>query len=118
MTDPMIAYCGLNCIECPAYIAYQTNDEALRKKTAKKWSTPDFPVSAEDIDCIGCKSTKPPIFKWCSRCEVRSCAIEHEVVTCAHCSDYSCEKIDKLMKMLGDEAKNQLESIRKRLEHS
>jgi len=67
MTDPMIAYCSLNCIECPAYIAYQTDDEALRKETAKKWSTPDHPVSVEDIDCTGCKSTKPPIFNWCSK---------------------------------------------------
>ncbi len=115
MTDSMIAYCGLNCIECPAYIAYQTDDEALRKKTAKKWSTPDHPVSVEDIDCTGCKSTKPPIFNWCSRCEVRSCAIEHEAETCAHCADYSCEKIDKLIKMLGNEARNQLETIRKQL---
>ena len=118
MTDPMIVYCGLNCSECPALIAYKTDDEALRKETVKKWATPDNPVSVEDINCTGCKSTEPPIHSFCSRCEVRSCAIEHEVETCAHCPDYSCEKLDKIVELVGDEARNRLEKIRKQLSKS
>ena len=33
----LIAYCGINCENCPAYIAYNTNDDKLREKTAKQW---------------------------------------------------------------------------------
>jgi len=34
----MIAYCGLICNECPAYIAHKNDNEQLRIKTAKQWS--------------------------------------------------------------------------------
>ena len=30
----MIAYCGLNCTECPAYIATKANDDKLREEAA------------------------------------------------------------------------------------
>ena len=36
--NDMIAYCGLNCEKCDAFIATQNNDNALREKTAKLWS--------------------------------------------------------------------------------
>ena len=33
-----IAYCGLNCEECDAYIATINDDQALREKTARLWA--------------------------------------------------------------------------------
>ena len=36
--NKMIAFCGLDCTKCDAYIATQTNDDALRAQTAKLWS--------------------------------------------------------------------------------
>lgn len=33
----MIAYCGLDCEKCDAYLATINNDQALREKTAKLW---------------------------------------------------------------------------------
>jgi hypothetical protein len=33
-----LAMCGLDCAACPASIAYRTNDQALRVKTAAAWS--------------------------------------------------------------------------------
>ena len=36
--NKMIAYCGLNCEKCDAYIATINNDQELRKKTAKLWA--------------------------------------------------------------------------------
>jgi len=32
----MIAFCGLNCSECPAYLATKTGDDKKRIETAKK----------------------------------------------------------------------------------
>ena len=34
----MIAYCGLACEKCDAYLATLRDDQALREKTAKAWS--------------------------------------------------------------------------------
>ncbi len=33
--DNLIAYCGIDCAVCPAYIAKKNNDDALRQKTAQ-----------------------------------------------------------------------------------
>lgn len=34
----MIAYCGLDCEKCDAYIATIHDDQGLREKTAKLWA--------------------------------------------------------------------------------
>jgi len=34
----LTAYCGLNCADCPAYLAWKNNSDKLREETAKKWS--------------------------------------------------------------------------------
>jgi hypothetical protein len=34
-----ISYCGLLCNECPVYIATAKNDEQMRAKLAKEYST-------------------------------------------------------------------------------
>ena len=31
--------CGLNCEECPVFIATLKNDKELKAKSAKEWST-------------------------------------------------------------------------------
>jgi len=38
MSDEMLAYCGLVCTDCNAYIAKQNDDDELRRKTAEEWS--------------------------------------------------------------------------------
>ena len=108
-----IAYCGLNCKECPANIAKQTDDQELREKTAKAWSGPGFTVEANQVNCDGCHS-EGELFFHCHQCGVRSCAIEKGVNTCAECSEYPCaDKLEALWKMLGNpSAKTNLDSLR------
>ena len=36
--ENMIAFCGLDCSKCDAYIATRNDNQALREKTAKLWS--------------------------------------------------------------------------------
>ncbi len=106
------AYCGLNCVECPAYIAKMTNDDELRLNTAKRWNSPDFPVSKEDINCVGCKIEGEEHFKWCDKCSIRACAGKRNVETCAHCDDYICDSLKEWLTIAGDEARERLEKIR------
>jgi hypothetical protein len=105
------AYCGLNCRECNAYIATMNDDDELRTSVAKKWDSPDYLVSKEDINCIGCRIEPGAHFKWCGSCAVRKCASERGVETCAHCDDYVCSTLKEWLTMAGDEARERLEKI-------
>ena len=52
----MIAYCGLDCEKCDAYLATVNNDQELRKKTAKLWAELNHaPILPEHINCQGCR---------------------------------------------------------------
>jgi hypothetical protein len=78
MADEMIAYCGIVCTECPAFLAKKTDDDQLRKKTVQKWSTEEFPVTVDDINCDGCLS-EDELFMDAEECKIRPCAIEKSV---------------------------------------
>jgi Protein of unknown function (DUF3795) len=63
--EKLLAYCGINCDECPARIATVENDDALRQKTAEEWyklyanileSFGIHSLKPEDINCCGCRS--------------------------------------------------------------
>lgn len=94
--DKIIAYCGLNCSECPAYLATQADDLAALERVAAEWrvafNAPE--ITAAGIACDGClTSIGGRLSGYCSMCEIRACAIERNVVNCAYCADYGCEKL-------------------------
>ena len=95
----MIAYCGLNCFKCPAYIATQADDNKLRADCAHHWAEEyKLEVRPENIDCDGCKSEGKKFFV-CNSCGVRKCATEKGLDNCALCAEYACKKLKKLMSM-------------------
>ena len=93
--ERMIAYCGIVCTECPAFIATQKDDDDLRKQTAEFWSQQfNVDLKPDIINCKeGCLSDGDDIFGHCQVCEIRSCAKEKKVDNCAHCDEYACEKL-------------------------
>ncbi len=107
-TPELMAYCGLDCAACSAYIATQANDMPALTTLAQEW----FEGSTDHtiIMCDGCKSDQR-IMKWCRECPTRASAIEHGVDNCAHCEDYGCEKLLKVFEM-SPEAQTNLETIR------
>ena len=111
--EKMIAKCGIVCTECPAYIATQKNDDALRAETAKKWSEMfKADIKAADINCDGCQSESQRLFSYCQTCEIRKCAREKKAATCAACPEYSCAKLDAFLTQV-PEARKVLEGLRK-----
>ena len=91
----MIAYCGLDCAGCEAYLTTQANDEAAKQKLLEKWrvefDAPDMTMAA--VTCDGCTGTER-LGGYCQACAVRACAVEKGVETCAHCADYeTCETL-------------------------
>ena len=112
--DRMIAYCGLVCTECPAFVATQQNDNAKRKQVAEMWSKQyKMSVKPEDINCDGCISAGGQLLNYCSICDIRKCGQNHGVENCAYCVDYGCDKLTKFVTMVPD-AKATLENIRKK----
>lgn len=86
-----IAYCGLNCEKCDAYIATMNDDDELRKKTAKLWSKLNqTEILPEMINCEGCRfdGMKTPFCD--SICQIRQCALSKSVETCADCEKMKC----------------------------
>lgn len=54
--NKLIAYCGLDCEKCDAYIATKNDDRELREKTAKLWAELNHaPILPEHINCQGCR---------------------------------------------------------------
>jgi len=111
MSDKLISFCGLDCVECPAYIATQQQDEALLTKTAKRWSTAKRKIKPTDIRCDGCL-TGQRLACFCSECPVRLCAAERGVENCGYCVDYPCLTLLKVWKWLRTpKAKGRLDEI-------
>ena len=111
MDEKLIACCGLDCSACPAYIATKNDNDDLRKKTASGWGSDEFPVSAEDINCAGCRD-EALRWKFCQACGVRTCATGQGFATCAECADFACEKLEGILQMVGKEARARLEGLR------
>ena len=72
MEEVELAYCELDCEKCPAFIATANDDDALRQKTAKDWSSLYAEILAqvgivealkpEDINCGGVAALRLFIF--------------------------------------------------------
>ena len=100
--DRLIAYCGLICSECPAYLATQANERAELERVAAMWreefNAPN--ITAESILCDGCTATGHKS-GYSAECEIRACAMALNVTTCAHCADYGrrggCEKLEAFL---------------------
>ena len=86
-TNQLIGCCGLDCETCDARIATLTNDNTLREKTAALWTELNgVPITAEMINCIGCRmeGAKTP---FCDKlCPVHNCVREKGLNTCADCT--------------------------------
>lgn len=93
--NKMIAFCGLDCGKCDAYIATKNNDQALREKTAKLWAElNNAPILPEHINCEGCRVDGMKTVYCQNLCPIRICALRKGVETCGQCSDMEqCPKL-------------------------
>ena len=112
----ILAFCGLDCGTCEAYIATQANDREGLEKTAKKW-TEEYgakDITPEMCICDGCPSGKRLSTAHAIKCSIRLCASSRGVLTCAHCKDYKCETLNQFIQfapMIGEK----LEKIRQEI---
>ncbi len=110
--ESMTAYCGLQCDQCPTYVATLNDDDRARAKVADQWSRQFMPgLEATDINCDGCLTTAGRLFKHCGNCNIRECCMERGLQNCAHCPEYACEQLSRWFRMMPDTQKR-LEEIR------
>lgn len=84
----LIAYCGLDCEQCEAWKATLDNDNALREKVANEWSELNgVEITAQMINCDGCRvdGAKTPYCE--SMCPIRQCAVAKSCGTCGDCAE-------------------------------
>jgi hypothetical protein len=94
--EDRIAFCGINCSGCPAFVATQKDDDKEKAKVAARWSTPKYPFAADDVHCDGCLIPDGRLMSFCGDCDVRQCALDRRVGSCAHCDEYPCDRLDKV----------------------
>lgn len=109
----MIAYCGLDCEQCEAFIATKNNDDAMRTKVAADWAKAyHAPIRPEHINCTGCKAPGAKTYYCENLCEIRKCAKQRTVETCAECKEYSCDMLGRMF-AVAPQAKARLDALRR-----
>lgn len=104
----LIAYCGLDCEKCDAYIATINNDQKLREKTAEKWSKlNNILITPEQINCEGCRADGVKTLFCENLCGIRKCAIKKGFTTCGDCADLEkCQVVAMVVKNNAEALKN------------
>ena len=103
-----IAFCGLDCQKCDAYIATIHNDQELREKTAKLWSELNHTVILpEHINCEGCRADGVKTVFCSSICAIRQCALKKGLSTCGDCPDMEkCSTLGTIISSQPDALRN------------
>lgn len=113
-----MAYCGLLCDSCSIHLATLEQDEsrqrAMRKAIAGQIREHyGMDVQPEDItDCDGCRADTGRIYSGCVNCEIKKCARQKHLESCAFCSDFACDRLKDLF-TLDPDALSRLEEIRR-----
>lgn len=104
----MIAYCGLDCETCDAYLATIHDDQELREKTAKLWAELNqAPILPEHINCEGCRAEGVKTIYCESLCGIRQCAMQKGVTTCGGCPGVgTCQDVGEIISNSPDALKN------------
>lgn len=104
----MIAYCGLDCEKCPAFLATVNDDQTLREETAKLWAKlNNAPILPEHINCEGCRVDGIKTVYCDSLCSIRRCALDKGVTVCGDCPDMEkCQTVGTVFANNPDALKN------------
>jgi len=100
--DTMVSYCGLICNTCPIHLATLEQNKSkqlsMRSEITRTFMEQyGLSIRIEDVtDCDGCR-TGGRLFSGCAKCEIRRCAMERGLESCAFCLDYACENLQKLI---------------------
>lgn len=109
----LIAACGLDCAQCDAYQATQSNNLLALEAVVERWSQEYHAtgLTVENVQCDGCMTAGRKVGH-CSECKIRLCAIERGLENCSVCPDYACEELNAFFQMV-PQAQLKLDSLHK-----
>ncbi len=94
MATRIIAYCGIDCSDCDAYKATRTHDQTELERVATEWRKQfGWELTAASLACDGCLPSEGPAASYCAVCEIRACAIDRGLASCAYCDAYVCSTL-------------------------
>ena len=84
----MTAPCGLDCFNCPMYLA--ARNEELRTRISERRGIP-----TEEAKCEGCRNENGTIgfLKMTRPCNVYRCTTEKHLGFCHECPDFPCDHL-------------------------
>jgi hypothetical protein len=114
MDGEVVGVCGMLCSGCDMFAATQVGDvariEALAREASAKYG---IAIAADSMWCTGCRTHDGHKSWQTGECEIRACAIDRDLETCADCTHYTCEKLDAFLAGTADPgARERLEAMR------
>ncbi len=112
-----IAYCGLDCSTCDAFIATQANDIPAKHRVIENWEKMYNAkgLTLESVTCDGCHSATGRLCSHCIECKIRTCGLSKGFQNCAYCNDFeNCELIQSFIVNV-PVARQNLETVHSRL---
>lgn len=90
-----IAPCGFRCDQCLAFVA-NAKTHADRVHGSAAWARYyHLQVSPQHMQCHGCRAGRIEGLQFPDpECEIRQCALDRGVETCAECSEYPCDALE------------------------
>jgi hypothetical protein len=90
--EKSIGFCGYDCSLCAA----RSDDPEVRQRLVDGWRRifGHENYTVENVRCDGCREGARHAD---IQCQVRPCAVEKGVESCAHCDEFVCEKVGKLL---------------------
>lgn len=98
MNVERVGVCGLLCSACEAFLATEADDSAEIEAIAERWSaTYGRAVSADAVWCTGCVGPDPRKCGHTEECEIRACALERGLESCADCYHFACDRLETFL---------------------
>lgn len=101
----ILAYCGIVCSACPAYLATRSRDPAALARAAEVFRR-EYGIAgatAENVRCAGCPSDDGPRAGQMPGCPILACARGRSLPHCAACSEYVCGTLARFLRSHPDE---------------
>ncbi len=94
----MLGYCGINCLECRAYKGTVNGDETFLEQVAATYGKGAY--QAHEWVCLGCgPHNQLFLARNCFSCEIRLCATERAVQSCAACDEFErCARLQAFIR--------------------
>jgi hypothetical protein len=91
----LTAPCGLDCFNCPFYLANENED--IRRQIQSTISSTGYDLSDQGAVCKGCRrengNCAPRRALGLGPCKVLKCLSSKDIESCADCSDFPCDNL-------------------------